>query len=74
MVSARIGLRIALSPVQLSCLNMLRTLNGSAVGGTCYRRRNEDIAASFRNRDNSRRENDFSGVKSLFKFLNPLRE
>ena len=53
---------------------MLRTLNGSAVGGTCYRRRNEDIAASFRNRDNSRRENDFSGVKSLFKFLNPLRE
>jgi hypothetical protein len=69
-----IGLRIALSPVQLSCQNMLRTQKGSAIGGACYRRRNDDMAASFRNRDNACRENDVSDVKSLFNFLNRLCE
>ena len=53
---------------------MLRTQKGSAVGGACYRRRNDDMPASFRNRDNACRQNDVFGVKSLFNFLNLLCE
>jgi len=53
---------------------MLRTQKGSAIGGACYRRRNDDMPASFRNRDNACRENDVSDVKSLFNFLNRLCE
>jgi hypothetical protein len=43
-------LRIALSPVVLSCRNMRRTLRPPR-GGACYKRRNDDCGSSFRNRD-----------------------
>jgi hypothetical protein len=46
----------------------------SATGGACYRRRNEDTGASFRNRDNARRRNWGLDVKSLFNRLNPRPE
>ena len=53
---------------------MLRTQKGSAVGGACYRRRNDDEAASFRNRDNAPHQNILIIIKSLFNFLNRLSE
>jgi hypothetical protein len=67
-------LRIALSPVQLSCRNMRHAQTAPPGGGACYRRRNDDVAASFRNRDNGCAINDISMIKSLFNRLNPLAE
>jgi hypothetical protein len=65
-------LRIALSPVQLSCRNMLHAQTAPPGGGACYSHRNDDLAASFRKRDNAGRRNDALPVKSLFNRLNPL--
>src|SRR5437879_7451430 len=68
-VRARIDLRIALSPVVLSCSNM-RTPQATAVDGACYKRRNDDAASSFRSRDNASERKPREDVKSLFNQLN----
>jgi arsenate reductase (glutaredoxin) len=67
-------LRIALSPVVLSCLNMRRTPARPPSSGACHKRRNDDCGSSFRNRDNARARNPPVRVKSLFNRLNPLQE
>src|SRR5207237_9006282 len=72
-VKARKDLRIALSPVQLSCRNM-RTVGASAGDGACYKRRNDDGASSFRLRDNASGRVHADGVKPLFNRLDSLRE
>src|SRR4029079_17766301 len=66
---AKMDLRIALSPVLLSCMNM-RTRQTTAGDGACYKRRNDDGASSFRTRDNASGRLRAVGVKSLFNRLN----
>jgi hypothetical protein len=50
--SARIELRIALSPVQIELPEHASHGQGFTGRGACYMRRNEDNRSSFRNRDN----------------------
>jgi hypothetical protein len=71
---AKIDLRIALSPVQLSCMNMRTPADATAGDGACYKRRNDDGASSFRTRDNASVQVRADGVKSLFNLLNRLWE
>jgi hypothetical protein len=66
-------IRIALSPILLSCWNM-RTPPSTAADDACHRRGNDGKSASFRARDNARPSNPLPAVKSLFNLLNFRQE
>jgi hypothetical protein len=52
----------------------MRTPVPSADDGACYKRWNDDLATSFRSRDNRLERKAADSVKSLFNQLNPFRK